>query len=159
MKYKSFESVRTDERPPAGMLPAGGRRRTQAVLKVFFAVLLAACAGLNLAARDPWKAPEQAAALSNPLSANKEAVEKGKAIYLDRCIDCHGKKGKGDGSGAADLETRPPDFTQAQVRQQTDGQIFWKISEGRKPMPGYGRKLSEEQRWQLVAYMRTLPAR
>jgi len=37
----------------------------------------------------------------------------------------------------------------------TDGELFWKISEGRRPMPEFKKRLTEEQRWQLVNYVRT----
>ena len=128
--------------------------------RLLFAGLLAwASIPTGLAARDSWTAPEQVATLPNQAPATKEAIEHGKALYLDRCVDCHGKKGRGDGPGAADLEVRPPDFSKPHVRAQTDAALFWKLTEGRRPMPGYGSKLSEEQRWQLVAYLRSLPAR
>ena len=119
-------------------------------------ILATFAAAPALCAKEPWQAPNEAALRNNPLAQKKEAVARGKALYLDRCVDCHGKKGRGDGPGAADLESHPPDFSKAKVRQQTDGTFFWKISEGRKPMPAYGRKLSEEERWSLVAYVRSL---
>ena len=125
---------------------------------LFLAAFVGAAAS-SLPAREPWTAPEQTATVTSPVPATKDAVERGKTLYLDRCVDCHGKKGKGDGPGAADLEVRPPDFSKPHVRQQPDGALFWKITEGRKPMPGYGSKLSEEQRWQLIRYLRSLPAR
>ena len=37
-----------------------------------------------------------------------------------------------------------------------DGEIYWKITEGRKPMPSFKNQLSDEQRWQLVNFLRTL---
>ena len=40
--------------------------------------------------------------------------------------------------------------------QQTDGAIFWKLTEGKTPMPAWGETLSEEQRWSVVNYVRTL---
>lgn len=119
-------------------------------------VVIALSGASLLSARDPWTAPESDAQKENPVRASKDAITRGKELYLDRCADCHGKKGRGDGPGAADLECHPPDFSKPQVSQQSDGALFWKISAGRKPMPGYGRKLSEEQRWQVVAYLRSM---
>jgi hypothetical protein len=60
------------------------------------------------------------------------------------------QESRGDGSNAADLERKPTNLTQPALLAQGDGALFWKISEGRKPMPAYSRKLSEEQRWKLV---------
>jgi len=66
------------------------------------------------------------------------------------------KKEKGDGVASAGLSKPPADHTSPPVQQQTDGAIFWKISEGNTPMPGYKKGLSETQIWQLVDYIRTL---
>ena len=111
---------------------------------------------LPIVGAEPWVAPEAAAQTKNPLSSSGDVIAKGRTLYLDRCTDCHGKKGRGDGSGGADLERKPTDLTAAQVQAQSDGSLFWKISQGRRPMPAYGRKLSDEQRWQVVHYLRSL---
>ena len=42
------------------------------------------------------------------------------------------------------------------MKEMTDGELFYKLSEGRMPMPGFKAKLSEEQRWQVLNYVRTL---
>jgi mono/diheme cytochrome c family protein len=113
-------------------------------------------ASLSVMAAEPWTAPEEAVQIKNPLAASKDAIAKGREVYADRCADCHGKKGRGDGSGGADLERKPSDLTNAQAQAQSDGSLFWKISQGRRPMPAYVRKLSDEQRWQVVHYLRSL---
>ena len=104
----------------------------------------------------PWKAPATADASKNPLTCNAAATADGKKIYTTYCVACHGDKGKGDGVAAAGLQKQPADHTSSAVQSQTDGAIFWKISEGRNPMPSYKAMLSETQRWQLVNYIRTL---
>ena len=108
-------------------------------------------------ATEAWTAPAKAADLRNPFAAaSAAALSEGKRLYQDRCADCHGSKGRGDGSAAADFSRRPPNFARVGTWQQTDGELFWKITEGRRPMPSYRSKLSEEQRWQVVSYLRTL---
>lgn len=111
---------------------------------------------LPLAAREPWLAPADSSSQASPISADQATIKKGRTLYQDHCSDCHGNKGRGDGSNAADLEIKPSDLTRRNVLDQSDGALFWKISQGRKPMPGYGKKLSDEQRWQLIHYVRTL---
>ena len=55
-------------------------------------------------------------------------------IYMDRCQNCHGEYGNGKGSRADKLSVQPSDFTDAHAMiTQTDGELFWKISEGHKP--------------------------
>ncbi len=103
----------------------------------------------------PWIAPTDADKIINPLRENADAVLQGKKTYLQICIVCHGPKGKGDGIGAIALDPRPANFSAPKVQAQSDGAIYWKITEGRTPMASYKTTLSETQRWQLVNYLRT----
>ena len=103
-----------------------------------------------------WKAPKEADALKNPYKNNNEAIKAGKKIYATMCVICHGEKGKGDGVAGAALNPKPTNLTTAAFHAQSDGAIFWKITEGRAPMASYKTTLSEEKRWQLVNYLRTL---
>ncbi|MCZ6765924.1 MAG: cytochrome c, partial [bacterium] len=48
-----------------------------------------------------------------------------------------------------------PDFTSAEMNKQSDGELFWKITTGKPPMPTFGQILSDEQRWLVVRYLRT----
>ena len=79
------------------------------------------------------------------------------------CLPCHGPAGKGDGPVAGTLErngvpVRPGNLSDPKMRDQTDGALFWKISEGRSPMPTFQEALPEAQRWDIVNYVRTLAA-
>lgn len=103
-----------------------------------------------------WKAPKEADALKNPYKGNNEAIKGGKKIYATMCVICHGEKGKGDGAAGAALDPKPTNLTTEAFHAQSDGAIFWKITEGRAPMASYEATLSEEKRWQLVSYLRTL---
>jgi len=103
-----------------------------------------------------WKAPESAARKANPVVADSSSVAAGKALYIENCETCHGAKGAGDGESAKDLEPRPSSFADPHVGEQTDGEIFWKITEGNAPMPGFADSLTDEQRWHLVNYVRSL---
>jgi mono/diheme cytochrome c family protein len=104
----------------------------------------------------PWKAPARAANSQNPVRADDRSLSAGKAIFAKECMTCHGESGKGNGPDAADLSTQPPDFAAPAVADQSDGELFWKMTQGRKPMPSYGRMLSEDERWNLVNYIRSI---
>ena len=106
--------------------------------------------------QDKWKAPPSADAKQNPLTADAATIAAGKVIYVKECQSCHGKKGKGDGPSAKDLDKPAGNFTSAETQGQSDGALFWKIAEGKKPMPSFKKKLNETQIWQQVIYMRTL---
>ncbi|MFZ6024016.1 MAG: c-type cytochrome [Bacteroidota bacterium] len=103
-----------------------------------------------------WKVPASADAKKNPVTADLTTLAAGKKVYVKECQSCHGKKGKGDGPSAKDLDVPAGDFTKAVTQNQSDGALYWKIAEGRKPMPSFKKKLNETQIWQTVVYMRTL---
>ena len=103
-----------------------------------------------------YPAPASADATMNPLKGNADATLEGKKIYTQYCVTCHGIKGRGDGIAAPGLAKPPADHTSDFVQKQTDGALFWIISEGNNPMPTYKTALSESQRWQVVNFIRTL---
>ena len=104
----------------------------------------------------PWVAPVQYANLSNPSVASPDKVNAGKVLYQTYCSPCHGTKGKGDGAAAVALTPKPADHTSPAMANETDGSLFYKISEGRTPMPKYKEAFTEQQRWELIDYIRTL---
>jgi mono/diheme cytochrome c family protein len=107
----------------------------------------------------PWVVPEEAKKLRNPLAPSDSTQKAAKGIYVDECAQCHGERGKGDGPEAAMHDPPPSDITDAKhMNTVTDGEIFYQISEGRKPMPSFKKKLTEEQRWQLVLLVRSFSA-
>ena len=108
-----------------------------------------------IAQSDDWKAPETAKEKKNPIASDEASIAAGKKGYEKECLNCHGKKGKGDGPNSLTLEKEVGDLTSAKAQDQSDGELFWKISEGKKPMPIGKKTLSEEQRWQVVNYIRT----
>ena len=105
-------------------------------------------------AQAPWMAPASEKAKKSPVSG-AAAVDKGKKVAQVNCMPCHGANGKGDGAAAAALTPKPADWTSAKVQAESDGEIFWKITNGRGAMPPW-RQLSEGDRWALVAYIRSL---
>ena len=117
---------------------------------------IATCFAFILPQTDKWTAAPGADKKINPVTSNEQSIAAGKAIYIKNCNDCHGKKGKGDGPKSGDLEKSPRDFTKEDFQKQTDGTIFWKVTEGKKPMPSFKKDLSEEQRWQVINYVRRL---
>lgn len=115
--------------------------------------LVCAC---SFAQGTKWLAPQSAASVKNPIAGNTSVLAGAKILYASNCVPCHGTKGKGDGPAAQSLDPKPADHSSAAVQSQTDGTLFWKLSEGRNAMPGYKNTLSEQQRWELVNYIRSL---
>jgi len=84
------------------------------------------------------------------------SVQSGKKLYRSRCAVCHGKTGLGDGPGGKALVPQPKSLKAPIVQNQTDGEIFWKISKGRNDMIKWEPILTEQQRWDLVNFIRTM---
>lgn len=122
---------------------------------ILITAVIFSCAFTILQNNPEWKAPESANIVSNPLKGNALATTEGKKTFQKLCVVCHGEQGKGDGIGGVALPRKPGNFTLAKTQSQTDGALFWKLSEGRAPMASYKGALTVTQRWQLVNYLRT----
>jgi mono/diheme cytochrome c family protein len=105
---------------------------------------------------DKWLSPAPIVAKKNPIASTLGSIAAGQKIYLKTCALCHGKSGDADGPGVIELGIHPAKLSDPQMKEESDGALFWKITTGKKPMPGYGQRLSETDRWNLVNYVRTL---
>ncbi len=102
--------------------------------------------------QDPqWHPPADATARANPLAAKPELAAGGEKLFKRHCVECHGE----DGTGL--VRKNAADLRLPVVQSQTDGTLFWRITNGNtgRGMPSFSR-LPELQRWQLVLYLRTL---
>ncbi len=124
--------------------------------RMSLSILAMACAALLPAQSKPWPVPKEALARKNPLAATPSPLKEAQEIYAKQCAMCHGEKGDGQGPAAQVMQVPPAKLNDpVMMKEMTDGEIFYKISEGRLPMPGFKTKLSEEDRWKLVNYLRT----
>ena len=127
------------------------------VLAVLFTIATAGFAFTVTQQAKPWPVPDKNAKTPNPVKSNAESIAAGKTLWVTHCQSCHGKTGLGDGNKAAQLKTTPGDFTKATTQSQSDGSLFYKISEGREDMPSFKKKIpDQEDIWNLVVYLRTL---
>ena len=122
-------------------------------------VLIFICIGLAAFHETPWNVPLEEKVRKNPLDASAANLNAAKPVYNEYCANCHGDSGKGDGSDAMMYDPAPSDLTEPKhMTHLTDGEIFYQITQGRKPMPSFRKKLTEEQRWQLVILVRSFLA-
>lgn len=136
----------------------GSLRLRKLLLAALLAVIVVAVA-VAVYQNRPWKIPEAARLRKNPIQSSPAILAAARAIYLDKCANCHGQTGKGDGPDAASYYPSPASLADAKrMDARTDGEIFYQISQGRKPMPSFKKRLTEEQRWQLVLFVRSLSA-
>jgi mono/diheme cytochrome c family protein len=116
--------------------------------------ILLALASIMVAAQQSsdrsWVAPEKESSRKNPFAGKLELAAGGEKLFKRNCASCHG-------DDAHRMATKAPDLSSETVQAQSDGAIFWKITNGntRKAMPSWG-SLPEPQRWQVVLYLRSL---
>lgn len=93
---------------------------------------------------------------------NLEAVSAGHELFHDKCASCHGKPSEGRSERTDFFNPPAPDFTDAQYRESDPAYLYWRIETGKtvepyrsqgSVMPAWGAHLSEEQVWQIVAYL------
>jgi mono/diheme cytochrome c family protein len=112
--------------------------------------------------QNTWDLPADADKTKNPTATTPESVEKGKELYHARmkgnCVFCHGDTGAGNEANLARLRRKPADISNKErMAAMTDGELFWKISKGiRGIMPAGDQRMTEEERWHVVNYIRTL---
>jgi mono/diheme cytochrome c family protein len=125
------------------------KRNSIAVCLFWLATALLLAQNLNYQQDPSWRVPEEAMQRKNPLADRPELAAGGAKLFQRNCVECHGKTGEGL-KKAADLKL-------PLVQQQSDGVLFWKITNGNPDhgMPPFSR-LPELQRWQLVLYLRNL---
>ncbi len=155
---ENFENKITAQTPPKGTNPIGfDRFEYENSLE-----------GYELAGRE----------VKNPLVANAENLEKGKALFATYCAVCHGPEGHGDGTitkdrdytnekGTRKLENFPPPPSYAKtdaanssrggmMSDLTDGKIYHTIYYGHNSMGSHASQLSPEERWEVVMYVHEL---
>jgi len=101
----------------------------------------------------PLKVPKAAVKMKNPYPADQYSLERGRHSYQIDCVRCHGKSGNGDGANSEKVQEVVSDLGSNAIQNQTDGELFWKISEARRPMPL--TEITNDQRWDIVNYIRT----
>jgi mono/diheme cytochrome c family protein len=140
-------------------MPTSTPRQLRARKIVFVLILLLICLVLGFSVYQQnlaWVVPEEFKQLKNPLPPTDSNLQAARDLYREECAQCHGEHGKGDGPEANMHSTPPADLTDAaRMRAVTDGEIFYQISLGRRPMPSFKNRTTEDQRWQLVLLVRS----
>jgi mono/diheme cytochrome c family protein len=131
----------------------------KAFIRSLVALIAISLISLNVSGQaqpKPWDVPADFKTMKNPVAKGDESNKAGQALYVKNCASCHGKTGLGDGVKARMLKDFPGDFSGAYSQNQTDGEHFYKTKTGRGEMPKYEGKLSDDDIWNIVNYMRTL---
>ncbi len=93
---------------------------------------------------------------------DKIQLTRGEALFMDKCASCHGKAAEGRSDRAVFFEPPAPDFTDAHYQRMDPAYLYWRIEVGKSiepfrsqgsVMPAWGMHLTEQQLWQIVAYL------
>ena len=96
----------------------------------------------------------------SPTGFAATSISHGEALFPHNCTVCHGPDGRGDGPAAAGLKVVPADLTAGHLWEHADGELFWWLThgieapEGGMAMPGFADRLSEDDRWALIDFIR-----
>jgi mono/diheme cytochrome c family protein len=98
---------------------------------------------------------DAAATIPNPVPATAESIARGELLYRMNCMVCHGEQGLGDGPVGREFEDPTPvNLNEDYTQDQMDGQLFFTITRGRVAMPFYRDALSQQERWDVINYLR-----
>ena len=138
------------------MNPQTAPKKNRAVIVVGLFLIVAAAGAALIFSLTQWNVPAVAKKMRNPAPTTESNIDEGMAQYQMHCKSCHGDDGNGKGDRVGELSIMPTDFTDAALMGRvTDGELFWKITHGRRPMPAFEDKLTDTERWQVVDYIRT----
>jgi mono/diheme cytochrome c family protein/Cu/Ag efflux protein CusF len=140
---------------PAAEAGQGAPRPVEVSYRLIVYYKPAANASASSAARS---APAEARVSKSPLAASEKDISAGQILYSQRCAACHGMSGKADTEIAKALDIKPADLTSEKSRKLTDGDIWWVITHGIEPsrMPALKDRIGENERWQIVLFVRAL---
>ncbi|HPS63536.1 MAG TPA: cytochrome c [Bacteroidales bacterium] len=99
-----------------------------------------------------WVVPDDQKAVTAPFKFTPEMQKQGEQTYLKNCQSCHGLPGK---DNWARLTPPPGDLAASKAQSQTDGEIFFRITTGKAPMPEFRNIIPEEERWHVIAFLRS----
>lgn len=101
--------------------------------------------------------PPEIPQVSNPIPRSPESHARGAKLYVQYCAKCHGMTGNGAGPSAHGISTNPRQlWAWHNADSAADPYLFWFITNGRTDMPPWGVILSENERWDLVNYIKSI---
>lgn len=102
-----------------------------------------------------WTAPADEKKRINPVADTIDSIQRGRHLYLNNCVDCHGPDAEGDGPDAENLEPKPTNL-KAMAGHHPDGGMAWKIENGKDAMPAWKNIFTKQQTWDLVNFIQSL---
>jgi len=121
--------------------------------KVLYIILLFTVTAFRAGAQNPgWPVPDDQKGKICLVKFTPDMVKQGEGIYIKNCQSCHGLPGK---KNFAAITPSPGDLSEPRVGTQKDGELFYRITTGKIPMPEFRNILSEDERWAVISFLRT----
>ena len=99
-----------------------------------------------------WIVPDNRKTRLSPFGFTDETHKAGEKIYITNCLSCHGNPGRGN---VINLVPPPPDPVSEKVQKNFDGELYYKVAEGRNQMPSFKNVLTSTEIWNLISYIRS----
>ena len=96
----------------------------------------------------------------NPLPDDAATIARGRALFLQNCKPCHGENADGKGPASVGLDPPPANFRDGvRLASHGDDYLFWRVTVGKRAtaMPSFGAVLSDDDRWAILRYLRSIP--
>lgn len=123
-------------------------------MKAYILIVLSCITSVSLSfAQDEWVVPQDQKQKLSPNKFSETMIKSGESIFSKNCIICHGTPGQGNYNAA--LKPSPGDASDEKFQKNTDGELFYKIKDGRAVMPSFKNALSNQEIWSVVAYVRS----
>lgn len=123
-------------------------------IKISFLTWFVSTALVVPAQAHEWMAPQEAAAIKNPMELSQESASRGKHLFLENCATCHGEYGEGQSAEFTGLSKGTPDLIK-RLSTHSEGDFFWKIKNGRGDMPGFKDDLSDQDIWDVLNFLKS----
>jgi len=118
-----------------------------------FILLLVFAAAFRVLAQNPaWVVPDDQKDRISPVKFTTAMAKQGEGIYMKNCQSCHGIPAK---KNFAAIKPSPGDLSEPKAGNQKDGELFYRITTGKAPMPQFGNILSEDERWSVISFLRS----
>lgn len=122
------------------------------LLYTFFVLAWLLSPSFPVSGQGVWTVPAAEAAKKSPVPSSEKSIAAGKGLYNTHCKSCHGDPGKGNG---LPLVPKPQDITSDQFQKNSDGSLFYKISNGKGAMPRFKDVIKENDKWNIIHYIRS----
>ncbi|MCX6286251.1 MAG: cytochrome c [Bacteroidetes bacterium] len=121
--------------------------------RLFYIILLVVISSLRVEAQNPgWIVPDDQKAKICLVKFTPDMLKQGEALYMKNCQSCHGIPTK---KNFAAISPTPGDLSEPKVGTQKDGELFFRITTGKAPMPEFRNILTEDERWSVISFLRS----